>query len=274
MNSSQSILAFRPPVSRLPVRSLVLHTSHLGTCRELDRRIFAAFHHGTLTSSSMLAIGPEATSALTCWNELELRRRHGALAGDLLRRRLRDPALPFDLGGQLNLTAGQPLGDWFPAELRDEVGRFSNVLKLLSNRCGPLRRSLLLSVRCELRAQIEMLLELGAPLTFLSALDGIDRLPVVRAAMAELSAEYRLPVVPVPTSRFAGNPVVVQRQVQTALAQAGHREQVGGGFAAEQLRSLDWLTTPEAATELASAGYRLTRWTDRAAAVGRCRAAA
>ncbi len=187
-DASPVVLPMRP-------RSLVLHADDFGMSPEVNRGIVDGFQNGLLTSTSVLANAPAVTMALAQWNELDLRRRHRVLASDALRRSLRDPWLPFDLGAHLNLTQGRPLTAGYPTELLDSEGRFPGVFRLFFRSMLPVRRSLVAAVEAELESQIELLLDHGAPLGHLNGHQYIECLPLVSRIVPHLAERYTLRAV-------------------------------------------------------------------------------
>lgn len=175
-----------------PPRSLVLHADDLGFSPSVNRGIIDSFAQGLLTSTSLLANGPAVPQALTLWNELELRRRHRLLASDGYRRLLRDPWLPFDLGVHLNLTQGRPLTDGYPTELLDSQGRFPGVFPLFWRSLATPRRAIAAAVEAELQAQVELLLDHGAPLGHLNGHQYIECIPLVAEIVPRLANRYSL----------------------------------------------------------------------------------
>ena len=140
--------------------SIVLHADDFGMNRAVTDGIIMGFREGILTSTSLLANGPDVQRAAGEWRRLESDRQMGLLLSHQKRRILSDSKLPFDLGVHLNLTQGIPLRADYPDELRDDLGRFPGV--------GALTARLLLSpkrfisaLRAELRDQIARIRDLG-----------------------------------------------------------------------------------------------------------------
>jgi predicted glycoside hydrolase/deacetylase ChbG (UPF0249 family) len=175
-----------------PPRTLVLHADDLGFSPAINRGIIDGFQRGLLTSTSLLANAPAVTDALTLWNELELRRRHRLLASDGPRRTLRDPWLPFDLGVHLNLTQGRPLTAGYPRELLDSEGRFPGIGRLFARALVATRSTIRAAVEHELQAQIELLLDHGAPLGHLNGHQYVECLPLLSEIVPRLARRYSL----------------------------------------------------------------------------------
>ena len=89
---------------------LVLHADDLGMSRTVTDGILRGFRQGLLTSTAVLANGPDASRALEQWKALTEQHAAGGLPSLPRRERLGDRGEPFDLGVHLNLTAGRPLG--------------------------------------------------------------------------------------------------------------------------------------------------------------------
>jgi predicted glycoside hydrolase/deacetylase ChbG (UPF0249 family) len=175
-----------------PQRTLVLHADDLGFSPAINRGIIDGFQRGLLTSTSVLANAPAVTDALALWNELELRRRHRLLASDGPRRHLRDPWLPFDLGVHLNLTQGRPLTASYPLELLDSRGRFPGIGGLFARSMMGVRTAIRDAVEHELRTQIELLLDHGAPLGHLNGHQYVECLPLLSEIVPRLARRYSL----------------------------------------------------------------------------------
>jgi predicted glycoside hydrolase/deacetylase ChbG (UPF0249 family) len=175
-----------------PPRTLVLHADDLGFSPAINRGIIDGFQRGLLTSTSLLANAPAVTDALVLWNELELRRRHRLLASDGPRRTLRDPWLPFDLGVHLNLTQGRPLTPGYPRELLDAEGRFPGIERLFARSLVRTSSAIRTAVERELQAQIELLLDHGAPLGHLNGHQYIECLPLLSDMVPRLAHLYSL----------------------------------------------------------------------------------
>lgn len=175
-----------------PPRTLVLHADDLGFSPAINRGIIDGFQRGLLTSTSLLANAPAVSDALALWNELELRRRHRLLPSDGPRRTLRDPWLPFDLGVHLNLTQGRPLTSGYPRELLDSEGRFPGVGQLFARSLVAMRAAIRTAVERELQAQIELLLDHGAPLGHLNGHQYVECLPLLAEIVPRLAHLYSL----------------------------------------------------------------------------------
>jgi predicted glycoside hydrolase/deacetylase ChbG (UPF0249 family) len=198
-----------------PPRTLVLHADDLGFSPAINRGIIDGFQRGLLTSTSLLANAPAVSHALALWNELELRRRHRLLASDGPRRTLRDPWLPFDLGVHLNLTQGRPLTTGYPRELLDSDGRFPGVAQLFARSLAGMRSAIRGAVEHELQAQIELLLDHGAPLGHLNGHQYVECLPLLAEIVPRLAHLYSLRHV-----RVAWEPGLTR----SLLVQAGPRQ--------------------------------------------------
>ena len=128
-----------PPSS---VRRIALHADDLGMNPAVSDGIFQGFEQGLLTSTSLLSNAPDAARALDRWRQLESRRAEGSLESTARRRRLQDPAQPFDLGIHLNLTQGRPLtAARYPAELLDARGCFPGISAYSGGCNGAARQS-------------------------------------------------------------------------------------------------------------------------------------
>ena len=206
----------RPAVT--PRRSLVLHADDFGMSPAVNRGIVAAFSQGILTSTSLLANAPAVDEAVQGWNELELRRRHRVLPGDSLRRELRDPALPFDLGVHLNLTQGRPLTAGYPAELLDHDGRFPGIGRLFASTLRKLPAGTADLVRRELETQVESLLDAGAPLRHLNGHQYVECLPLVSDLVPGLAHQYGLESVRVACEHNLGRVLAEGRWAAWGLA--------------------------------------------------------
>jgi predicted glycoside hydrolase/deacetylase ChbG (UPF0249 family) len=180
---------------------VVLHADDLGLNRAVTDGILHAFRHGLLTSTSLLANAPDAGWALDEWQRLLAEHERGSLPSAEVRRRLGDPAAPFDLGVHLNLTQGRPLGgESYPAELLDAAGRFPGVLALFRRLRRP-RPSWFAAVKAELARQIDRLLDRGLRPTHLNGHQYIEMLPAVAAMLPELLERYAIRVVRVAAER-------------------------------------------------------------------------
>jgi len=201
-----------------PRLTVVLHADDFGMSASVNRGIISAFSHGILTSTSLLANAPAVAEAIQSWNELELRRRHRVLPGDSLRRELRDPALPFDLGVHLNLTQGRPLTANYPGELLTCRGLFPGVGRLFVATLRRLPRGTAELVRQELAMQVEFLLDSGIPLQHINGHQYVECLPLVAQLLPGLAAQYGIPSVRVACEQNLGRILAEGRWTAWALA--------------------------------------------------------
>jgi predicted glycoside hydrolase/deacetylase ChbG (UPF0249 family) len=180
---------------------VVLHADDLGLSPAVTAGILRGFHHGLLTSTSVLANAPEALAALDAWRGLEQRRAAGELPSADTRRRLGDPPREFDLGIHLNLTQGRPLtGSAYPQELLEPDGRFPGPGRLLWQLLRH-RRKVQDRVRAELGRQIELVLDHGLTPTHLNGHQYVEMMPGVDALIPGLLSQYRIGVVRVAHER-------------------------------------------------------------------------
>ncbi|HUY91696.1 MAG TPA: ChbG/HpnK family deacetylase [Pirellulales bacterium] len=182
---------------------VVLHADDLGLNAAVNAGILQSARQGLLTSTSLLANGPQAAAALAAWKELLELQRSGELPSSAARRRLEDPNQPFDLGIHLNLTQGRPLtAGRYPAELLDREGRFPGPAALFRRLCG---RSTPFAARieAELAAQIEFMLDHGAKPTHLNGHQYMEIMPALAAVIPRLVQKYALPAIRLPLERNA-----------------------------------------------------------------------
>ena len=189
------------PARRTSARQIVLHADDLGMNRAVTEGIVQGFEEGLLTSTSLLSNAPDASRALDCWQQLELRRRQGSLASADRRRRLQDPAQPFDLGIHLNLTQGRPLiGGRYPTALLDADGCFPGIFGLF-RRLRQRGASVAPAIEEELACQMQFMLERGHQPTHLNGHQYIEMLPLVGRVVESLLQEFRVPAVRVAWER-------------------------------------------------------------------------
>ena len=193
---------------------LVLHADDFGMSRAVTDGILRAFRHGLLTSTSVLANGPDASRALDQWKALIEQHAAGALPSMPARRRLDDCREPLDLGVHLNLTQGRPLGP-YPSELLDPSGCFPGVVPLFFRlwRSGDRFHA---AIRKELQRQVEFVRDQGLRPTHLNGHQYVELLPAVARWMPEMTARFGIGRVRVAwerslvrttllTGRYAGN---------------------------------------------------------------------
>ena len=187
---------------------IILHADDFGMNGAVTDGILRGFDEGLLTSTSLLSNAPDAGRAMDSWRELESRRRDGSLKSAPRRRRLHDPAAPFDLGVHLNLTQGRPLtGPHFPGELLGENGVFPGMFGLF-RRLRRASRPALLRVEEELTCQVQFMLDYGHRPTHLNGHQYIELLPRIGPIVMSLLERFRIPAVRVawePTWRESFN---------------------------------------------------------------------
>lgn len=174
---------------------LILHADDFGMSRAVNAGIFYGFRFGLLTSTALLANGPDAAWALQRWPTLLQEHAAGRTPWQDARRRLGDPELPFDLGVHLNLTQGRPLtGERYPAALLTEAGLFPSVSDLMRRlrRNGPRFRQ---AIHDELARQIAVLLDHGLRPTHLNGHQYIEMMPTIREIVLELLSQFSMRVV-------------------------------------------------------------------------------
>jgi len=188
-------LSAKNSVPIVSVRRIALHADDLGMNAAVTDGILRGFDEGLLTSTSLLSNAPDASRALDCWRQLELQRREGRLKSAGRRRRLDDPAQPFDLGVHLNLTQGRPMtGAHFPAELLDADGRFVGVFGLF-RRLQHCQRPALERLDEELTSQVRFMLDRGHKPTHLNGHQYIELLPAVAPLVESLLERFGIPAV-------------------------------------------------------------------------------
>ena len=176
-------------------RRIILHADDFGMNGAVTGGILRGFDEGLLTSTSLLSNAPDAARAMDSWRELESRRRDGSLKSAAQRRRLDDPAAPFDLGVHLNLTQGRPLtGSRFPGELLGENGVFPGISGLF-RRLRRASQSALQRVQEELICQVQFVLDHGHRPTHLNGHQYIELLPRIGPIVISLLERFRIPAV-------------------------------------------------------------------------------
>ena len=198
----------------LPQRAirLILHADDLGMNEAVTNGILQSFSQGLLTSTSVLANGPDFERALLGWRELQGQQRGNKLPSRENRQRLGDPPLPFDLGVHLNLTQGSPLtGRAYPSQLLDRQGSFQGI--------GHAFRALIYggaryraAIRAELAAQIEAVRMQGVDITHLNGHQYVELIPLVGELISQLALENRINIV-----RLAREPSFVGKGVLPRL---------------------------------------------------------
>jgi predicted glycoside hydrolase/deacetylase ChbG (UPF0249 family) len=186
---------------------VILHADDLGLNSGVTDGILEGFRRGVLTSTSVLSNAPDASRALQIWRPLLDELAAGAIPSQASRRRLDDPAKPFDLGVHLNLTQGRPLtGGAYPQELLDDEGHFPGIFTLFKRLCSydkpPFSARLQAKVREELARQIEFVLDHGLKPTHLNGHQYIELLMTVAASLPLLLARYDIRVVRVAEEPF------------------------------------------------------------------------
>lgn len=177
--------------------SLVLHADDFGLSRAVSDGILHGFRQGLLTSTSLMSNAPDAVRALSQWKGLLVEQSSSLLPSGETRRRLDDPAFPFDLGVHLTLTQGRPLSERYPAELLDAEGRFPGVFSLFAR----LRRSgdkLREAIRDEWRRQIQFLCDHGLRPTHLNGHQYVEMLPATAGLVPELMERFGIKTARVP----------------------------------------------------------------------------
>ena len=176
-------------------RRIILHADDLGMSPAVTDGIVRGFDEGLLTSTSLLSNAPDAARALACWRELESRRREANLSSVAARRRLDDPARPFDLGVHLNLTQGRPLiGSRFPAEALDDNGHFPGIFSLF-RRLRRCTAAAIERIEEELTCQVQFMLDYGHQPTHLNGHQYIELLPAVSPIVESLLDRFHIPAV-------------------------------------------------------------------------------
>jgi predicted glycoside hydrolase/deacetylase ChbG (UPF0249 family) len=184
-----------PAMAGAMSRRIILHADDFGMNRAVTDGILRGFDEGLLTSTSLLSNAPDAAQAVDGWRELESRRRDGNLKSAPRRRRLDDPAAPFDLGVHLNLTQGRPMtAARFPGELLGENGVFPGVFGLF-RRLRRASRAALERVEEELTCQVQLILDYGHRPTHLNGHQYIELLPQIGPIVISLLERFRIQAV-------------------------------------------------------------------------------
>lgn len=175
-----------------PLRRVVFHADDFGMNRAVNDGILAAFRHGLLTSTSLLANAPAAEQACQSWPTLLDELASGELASSELRQSAGDAGRPFDLGIHLNLTQGEPLTTAkFPSELLDPKGNFPGIgtlfIRLRSATPSQLER-----VEAELAAQIEWMCDHRHRPTHLNGHQYIEMIPQIAAMIPGLLQRFAI----------------------------------------------------------------------------------
>ena len=174
---------------------VILHADDFGMNRAVSNGIVHGFRHGLLTSTSLLANAPDAARALSQWKALLAEQAAGRLPSADVRRRLGDPACPFDLGIHLNLTQGRPLGgDRYPVELLDAEGRFPSVFSLFA-RLLRSRGKFREAIGAEWQRQIQFLCDRGLQPTHLNGHQYVEMLPATANIVPELMERFGIKAV-------------------------------------------------------------------------------
>jgi predicted glycoside hydrolase/deacetylase ChbG (UPF0249 family) len=176
-------------------KRIVLHADDFGMNRAVTDGIVRGFRHGLLTSTSLLANAPDASRALTQWKELAIAQQAGDVPSSPLRRKLGDPAQPFDLGIHLNLSEGRPLtASRYPPELLDQRGCFPGIFRLFRRLHG-MGTALRQALADELAAQAQFLLDHGLQPTHLNGHQYIEMFPVIAEAVPGLLERFHIRMV-------------------------------------------------------------------------------
>ena len=174
---------------------LVFHADDLGMSRAVTEGILRGFREGLLTSTSLMANGPDAARALERWKALAAEHASQSLPSTSKRAQLGDAGQPFDLGVHWNLTEGRPLsGSRYPAELLDAKGRFPGIFGLFA-RLRRHGRKCLDGIRAELALQMQFVGDHGLRPVHLNGHQYIEMLPVVREIVPELLERFGIKVV-------------------------------------------------------------------------------
>jgi len=194
-----------------PLAAVVFHADDFGMNRAVNAGILRSFTHGVLTSTALLANAPDAAAALSAWSALQQRAAAADLPTWSIRRALREPEVPFELGIHLNLTQGMPLtANRYPSQLLDEAGYFCGIGGLFRH-LHRRRRELESALRNELSAQIEFMLDHGQRPTHLNGHQYIETFPGLRDALQELLVRYRIGCLRVARERGLFRTTVVNR---------------------------------------------------------------
>ncbi len=164
----------------LPKRLLIVNADDFGLTEGISRGILAAHRTGIVTSTSALAIGP-AYPKVAPW----LTDEPGLGVGVHLAAVGEDPPLlsaaeiPSLLGKRGHLSPGYK----------------GFIVRAAAGRVDPE------DLRREFTAQLEMVQELGIPITHLDAHQHIHLWPLVCGVVLELAGKYQIPAVRVPRFR-------------------------------------------------------------------------
>lgn len=181
-----------PPAGQ---RCVVLHADDFGMNEAITQGILRGFTHGLLTSTSVLANGPDLHAALASFRALFSEAQRYRIPSAEKRHRLGDSLAPFDLGIHLNLTQGRPLtGSRYPRQLLNRKGRFPGVWSLAA-RLLRHRGEFGTAISNELCAQIESVRGVGLELTHLNGHQYVELLPDVSEIIPQLLAKYEIPVI-------------------------------------------------------------------------------
>ncbi len=173
---------------------IVFHADDFGMNCAVTDGIVRGFQHGLITSTALLANAPDAGRAIREWQRLQTTVEAGRLPSAAVRRDLREPDAPLELGVHLNLTQGRPLTCNYPSELLDARGCFPGIGRLfaaLYRRRRPYETALL----AELAAQVEFLRDHGQRPTHLNGHQYIELLPGLRPAIRELLERHQIPAL-------------------------------------------------------------------------------
>jgi hopanoid biosynthesis associated protein HpnK len=158
------------------MKKAILNADDFGLSPGVNRGILAAFRHGILTSTTLLANLEAFDDAVTLAQQ--------------------NPDLP--VGIHLSLLWGRPVSD--PAEvpsLVDHTGYFPTSFGVLARRYFSGRLALD-QVRSELRRQVRKVLDAGLQPTHLDTHKHIHCLPGILDALAAVAAEFKIDKVRLP----------------------------------------------------------------------------
>ena len=180
---------------------MVFHADDLGQNSAIDDGIVDALANGVLTSTAVLANGPNAENAIQRVLRLEAARRTDRHLESNRRFLLDDPVESFDLGIHLNLTQGRPLTDeQYPSELLDEQGCFAGRCKLFATLLRS-RGRFLAALEAELAEQIVWVLDHGVRPTHVNGHQYIELFPGVSDVVCDLVARFSIEIVRLPIER-------------------------------------------------------------------------
>jgi predicted glycoside hydrolase/deacetylase ChbG (UPF0249 family) len=181
---------------------IVFHADDLGMNAAVDAGIFDCFQYGVLTSTSVLANGPTAASALNRLGDLNESRCSGGRPHFNSRAGLSALNLPFDIGVHLNLVQGRPLSDRdYPMALLDQQGRFLDLGPLFFKLLTTPRRYWYADVERELALQISWMLDHGVRPTHLNGHRYVELIPAIGEIVLSLARRFSINVVRVPRER-------------------------------------------------------------------------